>query len=1486
MDVWVWWVVGIAILFLIGGAVTAAVFANGAAPPASPPGGGSGGSSATVGAPTALRLINSTPTVLQVSWSPPVSGPTPTAYAVSFSASVAGGALVQPTTVEVSGTSASVSVAPLTTYYATVASIYQSSTAPSPVSSSGGYDILLCGGQSNMVGADTSTNAGAYTTAETTTPLVDRNGNAVLFWSASPSDPYGPYPWTGRMAQQFYQSSSRSFDAQIGMLNLYQTNTPTTASPQAWTPAVPSAANPTPNGNLIITSAGAAALGGATLTSAAYGTCVPMGAPNDPWGGAQVAGATGSGGLVAPVFYPGVEWTSSQGTGGVSPSYEFAKYYAETVPAGRQLVVVPVAVASTGFGNGSWGASPPQKLYQRMVNAALAIKAVPALIPHPSGTFAGCTNHRTILMWHQGEADWPTSTGYGAALATMIAGLRTALTTAPYSEPRPVPVVLGCLCPTTNASYPVVTSTPANINAQIQQYAAGDANAVVTNANGTHEFNYSATQGETIAWTNPHFRAQDVRMMGARYFNAYCALTGLAPPADANLTALQAPAGSGVPAPQNVSWNASTGVLSFSSAATSWSALQNAGFYVISVTNGTTTVNVLASEVCNLTAGYQFLHADDSTNYASSTSVNVGTGTTYSQVLPVLVSQTAYSSGMPLAGILQVAPVNTVNLSATLSAAGISLGQCIIEIAGVSFDATKGTVSAANVPSYTGGQCTVGLYASVGGGAVAPPGTVGTITPSSSASSITFSWAAPPSGGAPSGYSVAYGSTSALGTAFTGTVTLVSGGAGGGSCTFTGLGPNVPIYVGVTATNVSIGVPQSGTQSAVQAGWTPPAAVVANNFGSTPVVGSLAYGQPTLSSLVSGNAANTVTQPIYWAPPSGGASSYVVQWSTGTPSGSTLTGTVYTETAVAGPSVYGIAGCWTATLGAATPGSLLTNVGGSAKVSFTIQAVGGGGAAGPVLLTTMAAPTALASSTIVAVRADTTIRVTWNTPNVASWPTQPHSYLVKYGVGSYSTTFMGPITLAKNGSALNSCVLGTGSEGALTQSTTYQVQITPYGCGGAATAGTLTGIATMATASVPGTVGTVTFSSLTSTGFTASWAAPSSGATPTGYTWYVSNYSDLSGPVSGSFAQTGAGTVTLSNLQPGTAYYFAVAAYASTTATAGPLSAIQGAGTTLASPYTYTTANDLSAFKGYTGLSGTTLVNAVGGGNGQTTGGAAGPGACGILLPCFMMTSGGFYTNNSTWPGSPLGYMGVGESGWTTAGGNYSSTALTAGYRDNTVQGVYFRSDDATLTPHGNEYEYVAVAQDGCTFSPTQYPGTGCLADVSVLSYPACFFAFRGSTGSANVSLGTLTAGTTYSIRVWVSARAANLPATTQPMLFFVTNLPQGLPSSGTTNRSNASPTAMVWPSAATASTIGNMALVSGTQVPPGGSGWASYVYTGAYASFPCIDAGWTSTNTPWTPVTFPYVPASTGAYYLQIGPFAYAYAGTSWLAGNVQIGH
>lgn len=127
---------------------------------------------------------------------------------------------------------------------------------------------------------------------------------------------------------------------------------------------------------------------------------------------------------VDPLYMPGGVRTGKTGLATWA-----AKAYMGTIPRNRKILLVPVAVGSTGLVGSVWAAgSPGGTYYERAISDSnLAITA--ALLMYPNSRFVG-------TFWAQGEADGlngTTQAQYAAGLKAVIAGFRSRITGATNS---------------------------------------------------------------------------------------------------------------------------------------------------------------------------------------------------------------------------------------------------------------------------------------------------------------------------------------------------------------------------------------------------------------------------------------------------------------------------------------------------------------------------------------------------------------------------------------------------------------------------------------------------------------------------------------------------------------------------------------------------------------------------------------------------------------------------------------------------------------------------------------------------------------------------------------------------------------------------------------------------------------------------------------------------------------------------------------------
>jgi len=423
----------------------------------------------------------------------------------------------------------------------------------------------------------------------------------------------------------------------------------------------------------------------------------------------------------------------------------------------------------------------------------------------------------------------------------------------------------------------------------------------------------------------------------------------------------------------------------------------------------------------------------------------------------------------------------------------------------------------------------------------------------------------------------------------------------------------------------------------------------------------------------------------------------------------------------------------------------------------------------------------------------------------------------------WSTSLSGPWTLETVTHA-TTCVLGTTT--ALPPDLVY-VQINTQNVRG----GVTTSQNFVAPPPPPVSQEQIALVSATSATLTLSWPVPSSSLLQTFQVLYgtVSPATTFVGPitVTNGTASCVLGTGTEGFLQGGTAYVVLILALG---AGGAVIPGQSFSASTLAT--SWRTATDFSAFKTYA----------------QLGGGAALPSGC---VPAgtgntAMGVTGGYYSASPNYAGA---VESSNVTGWTSSGPNYSIANPSGGFLDNTVQSVYFRTDDPT--PATTTFELNSVCIDGSAFN------TQALAAAAGITAPAAWVALTGVTSSQTLALGTLTAGTVYTLSMWVSARnaAGTIPVDGNDLQLFLTTSAQGLPSLGATNRLTAVPTFVLSAGAGT-STRGK-----------------------AYLGFDPVNV-----VAPWTRVAFQFVAASAAATYLQVGPVTGAYAGTTWEYGYVQI--
>jgi hypothetical protein len=186
-------------------------------------------------------------------------------------------------------------------------------------------------------------------------------------------------------------------------------------------------------------------------------------------------------------------------TAKVGPATAFARAYASTVPANRQILLLPLAHGGTslvhpgvnGYTPAAWApGNPGGALYENTITQAnLAVTAAQALFP----------NSRVVgAIWVQGESDGDnniTQVAYAAALKALIAGFRSRITGASNAW-----FVIGGMCPEVISSF--------------SGYGPIDlAHKQVANEVSKCAFAAGPTGQRADTW---HYTAQGARILGGR----------------------------------------------------------------------------------------------------------------------------------------------------------------------------------------------------------------------------------------------------------------------------------------------------------------------------------------------------------------------------------------------------------------------------------------------------------------------------------------------------------------------------------------------------------------------------------------------------------------------------------------------------------------------------------------------------------------------------------------------------------------------------------------------------------------------------------------------------------------------------------------------------------------------------------------------------------------------------------------------------------
>lgn len=526
----------------------------------------------------------------------------------------------------------------------------------------------MCGpGQSNAVGTDSpTTNAqyGGHSTAEMNSPMVDRNGNYVLVVTPDVGQTAGAYgSWDFGTYTLFNGGTTNNGGSTTNVF----------PKGALWTPGVAaigaSGTNISPNPNVAnwstVGAMDMAIVADGGLTSAIYNVT--------PIGG----GTTGpTRGLRAPLF---ADIVGSQ-SGSVSICYDFAAHYAVSVVApSRRVVVVAAAVGGTRMhctvqGCWMWNDGAPSGLLHRLINAVNAILA--------STPSIGSAHRIVANLVQQGESDaiygtgdqWPRDwLAVVHALRALWGNVSTLVApfVSGYTEYAPSNAQAASYCTLTRAILGLPLSVAGSSAADVAW------TRVVSTLGLQGSGGNSAAYGPTLHWG-----ARASRRLAARYYNAFCALTGMCSddPSGLDQATLQPPSGAAY----------SGGVPSFSSQAVSWRTTSNAWAYAINATRGNVTVAVLVTELAPAAGVAQLPYS--TTQYTSGVSAVVIAGVTYT-LLGVAPTFTPPSATLPeaaqLAYIVRTADVIAAPIGVLLPGGGGDAWT--FSVRSVAYDPNAGT---------------------------------------------------------------------------------------------------------------------------------------------------------------------------------------------------------------------------------------------------------------------------------------------------------------------------------------------------------------------------------------------------------------------------------------------------------------------------------------------------------------------------------------------------------------------------------------------------------------------------------------------------------------------------------------------------------------------------------------------------------------------------------------------------------------------------
>ena len=204
--------------------------------------------------------------------------------------------------------------------------------------------------------------------------------------------------------------------------------------------------------------------------------------------------------VIAPAKDPLVQ---NQGPGYVGLGLTFAKSYAASLAANRNVLLVGSADGGTGFYTGAWQAPNGSLAVTAVARANAAMAAA-----GPGARFAG-------ILWHQGEADDIVSTDpklYAGYLASLISFFRSNITGASSATP----IVVG------EWTYDWIMS-----NLNTGNYVASQTGILQyfhnlpDQVNNTAWVSAAALPGDTDVWGIIHFSALSQRQLGRRYADRF-----------------------------------------------------------------------------------------------------------------------------------------------------------------------------------------------------------------------------------------------------------------------------------------------------------------------------------------------------------------------------------------------------------------------------------------------------------------------------------------------------------------------------------------------------------------------------------------------------------------------------------------------------------------------------------------------------------------------------------------------------------------------------------------------------------------------------------------------------------------------------------------------------------------------------------------------------------------------------------------------------